>query len=378
MPVPVLKRPRGRPRKYYDKETYRATLVGTSFTSSSMMGDAAAGYSLTSCASSGAAGQTSSRSSLLSDGASTGEPTSHQASAATADTLTQGVSATSSSLSLLTEVSPARIPVSLASVATQTDLSLLGDAASTPVASTDTAVASAPSSISATASGSLPVALPKNKRMTQELLGFLHAQHFHGKTSAAALAKIHELKLARVKTYLRAMRENMDRVVLLGQMGRPRVNRTEGIVVVKRVCRENYGLTLIELFDLVADKFQNSFSSFYRAIQAAKITRRRFEVRPVAALTESVRKERLEYAAKMASIDPARLICLDETSVNSSHTRTHYWGEPNIIARQVVGVARSDNVNVLMAISIYGIVACECILGSYNTDRFRQFIETNA
>lgn len=86
-------------------------------------------------------------------------------------------------------------------------------------------------------------------------------------------------------------------------------------------------------------------------------------------------QERAAWRAELAQVDPSRLVCLDESGIDTRLTRTHARAARGERAHGTVPWGHWKRLTVLGALAREGVVACMSIAASTSTAVFKAFVE---
>jgi transposase len=117
-----------------------------------------------------------------------------------------------------------------------------------------------------------------------------------------------------------------------------------------------------------------SLSTLCRALQRLGISRKKKTLHAQQQDTPEVQAQRAAFEARIATVDPARLIFVDETGATTAMTRTHGRAP---IGERVVGSIPGDwqNVTLIAGLWLGGVVAPFTFAGATDQDAFRTYVK---
>jgi transposase len=117
-----------------------------------------------------------------------------------------------------------------------------------------------------------------------------------------------------------------------------------------------------------------SLSTLCRALQRLGISRKKKSLHADEQDTDEVQAKRTDFEGRMAAVDPAHLIFVDEMGANTAMTRT-YGRAP--IGERVVGSAPGEweNVTLIAGLRPSGVVAPFAFAGATDQDAFQTYVE---
>lgn len=134
-------------------------------------------------------------------------------------------------------------------------------------------------------------------------------------------------------------------------------------------------LTQRGLKEVIADAGHNvSQPAVSRLLIAMEFTRKRLTLVPVERNAPRILEQRQVYARSINNIPMEKLVFLDETGFNLHTTQRFGYSPKNEKAFVTVPASRGQNISLMAAIDINGIVAHELMDGSYNGEIFKNYI----
>ncbi|MEN2496336.1 MAG: hypothetical protein MHMPM18_005221 [Marteilia pararefringens] len=107
-----------------------------------------------------------------------------------------------------------------------------------------------------------------------------------------------------------------------------------------------------------------------------KWTKKRVRQVPNERNSERVIESRKIYASIVSIRPDSDLIFLDETGINLHCGPNFGWSPMNITPHTQRPANRGQNISVLCAISVRGVITYEIIDGAYNAEKFTQFLHS--
>jgi transposase len=117
-----------------------------------------------------------------------------------------------------------------------------------------------------------------------------------------------------------------------------------------------------------------STMAIVRALKKLKITRKKKVLHAQERDTPEGQQKRREFLGQVAGIDPKRLVFVDESSANTSMTRTHGRAPAG---ERVPGAVpgRWDSVTLICGLRLSGVTAPVVFPGATDTPAFRSYVE---
>jgi transposase len=117
-----------------------------------------------------------------------------------------------------------------------------------------------------------------------------------------------------------------------------------------------------------------SLSTICRALQRHGISRKKKTLHAQQQDTPEVRAQRAAFEERIATVDPAHLIFVDETGATTAMTRTHGRAA---VGERVVGSIPGDwkNVTLIAGLWLGGVVAPFTFAGATDQDAFRTYVK---
>ena len=140
---------------------------------------------------------------------------------------------------------------------------------------------------------------------------------------------------------------------------------------------ERNDATLAEYADLLAERagVRRSPSALCRALKALGLVRKKRRLKAAEQDREDVAEARAAWRAELAGVDPARLIFIDETGIDTRMTRAYARAARGERAVGKVPWGRWERLTVLGALALDGIVASRSVAAATGTAVFLAFAE---
>lgn len=162
---------------------------------------------------------------------------------------------------------------------------------------------------------------------------------------------------------------------LIVKKGRRKKDITELKNLIRSFILEDNSLTQEGIIQRLAESgIHCSQSQISEILKEMQITRKRLSLVPAERNAPHVLDARQEYARDMSTVSIRNIVYLDETGFNL-HTAKHYGYSPvGQKAYITVPANRGQNISLMAAISISGIVGYELRDGAFNRESFGVFI----
>lgn len=157
--------------------------------------------------------------------------------------------------------------------------------------------------------------------------------------------------------------------------GRPKSNFLNIKALISTIISEDNSLTqqgVIEKLHLSGIFVKQSFVS--KILNEMRITRKRLSLVPQERNTPRTLDARQSYAREIEHISMSKLVYLDETGFNLHTSQSYGYSPINTKAFITVPANRGQNISLMAAISINGVICFEMQDGAYNGDGFINFI----
>jgi transposase len=117
-----------------------------------------------------------------------------------------------------------------------------------------------------------------------------------------------------------------------------------------------------------------SLTTIWRALQRLGISRKKKTLHAQQQDTPEVQAKRAAFEERIAAVDPAHLIFVDETGATTAMTRTHGRAP---LGERVVGSVPGDwkNVTLIAGLRLGGVVAPFTFVGATDQDAFRTYVK---
>jgi transposase len=117
-----------------------------------------------------------------------------------------------------------------------------------------------------------------------------------------------------------------------------------------------------------------SLTTLWRALQRHRISRKKKTLHAQQQDTPEVQAQRAAFEERLAAVDPAHLIFVDETGASTAMTRTHGRAP---IGERVVGAVPGDwkNVTLIAGMRLGEVVAPFTFAGATDQDAFRTYVK---
>ena len=144
-----------------------------------------------------------------------------------------------------------------------------------------------------------------------------------GEGSQAQVARLYRIGERTLSGWLRVAREEGRRPPKPRRGGRPALGGERETLA--GLVAERNDATLAEYADLLAERagVRRSPAALCRALQALGLVRKKKTLEAAERDREDVAEARRAWRAELAGIDPARLIFIDETGIDTRMTRTY-------------------------------------------------------
>ena len=156
--------------------------------------------------------------------------------------------------------------------------------------------------------------------------------------------------------------------VKLGSPGRPKIDNQERKNEIAVIVGDDCALTGVGIVERMPKSMQFSRSTMCRDLKSMNYTRKR--LKQVVAERNSARVigERYSYALRFTNIRDDEAVFIDETGFNL-HVCSHYGYAPSgETPSMTVPTQRGQNVSVIAAIDISGVISFKIIMGAVNRD----------
>ena len=192
--------------------------------------------------------------------------------------------------------------------------------------------------------------------------------------SQRQLAKRFGVALSFITKLLKQHRETGD-LIPKPRSGRPRLLNDEHLQVITQLIEDQNDLTLAELCHALDERFHGRVSeaTLWRAMQQLNFTRKKKALHPSHKETPRVQTLRVEYWDKIRDVPLQDLVFIDESGVNLGLTRVFGWALQGARAHGEQP-KRGQNVSIVAGLSLKGVVASTCLLGSCDGMIFEAFV----
>jgi transposase len=142
------------------------------------------------------------------------------------------------------------------------------------------------------------------------------------------------------------------------------------------VVRERPDATLKEIQAVLRrEGIHTSKSSLDRFLARHKITRKKKSLRAAEQKRKDVARARRKWIREQGLLDPAKLVFIDETSVNTNMVRLYGWGPSGVRLVDHVPLGKWETLTFVSALRRDGMVAPMLIDGPMNGELFLAYVE---
>ena len=154
--------------------------------------------------------------------------------------------------------------------------------------------------------------------------------------------------------------------------GNPAVLRPEDLEQLRELVRKQPDATLEELRQRLG--VSCSLMTISRALRKLGLPRKKKIPRAQEQDRPDVQEQRQEFCAKLAGVDPRRLVFVDESGANTAMTRTH--GRAPVGQRVYTNTpGRWESITMTCGLRFSGVTAPLAFRGATNTDIFETYVE---
>ena len=154
--------------------------------------------------------------------------------------------------------------------------------------------------------------------------------------------------------------------------GPPRLLDAEAEARLLKLVQDQPDATLAELRDRLG--VPCNIMTIFRALERNNITRKKKTCHATEQDSPQVQVQRLEFQEKLASVDPDRLVFIDETGANTAMSRTHGRAPAGERVQGTVPGAW-DNVTLISGLRTSGVVAPLAVAGAMDRDVFDTYVK---
>ena len=197
-----------------------------------------------------------------------------------------------------------------------------------------------------------------------------------GQTSSRALALRFAISQPTVSRLIRRFKVTQSCDPKPHGGGRTPSISKKGQAKLERMVRSNAKLTAKEIAIALSSKGTNSPSQWavWRLLKKLKFSRKKATFQADERERSDVKRKRKRFCKAAKKVDPARLVFLDETGVNSSMTQSTAWAPVGERAHQSKACSPRNNVTVLGAMRSTGPVAMRSLDGGMKKKNFISFV----